>query len=284
MKKKVFALCMCVAMLAVAIVGSSLAYFTDTDSVVNVMVSGNVDIVQNEHMRGEDGALAPFAEQKMLPAVFYDETGSVIPQYDDWKLQTSDTRFKDSATKMLNSIEINMINKENVHNVIDKIISVSNQGSEAAYIRTIVLFEDTVDHKLNSQVATTWSDTDNQSGLQTWVTDEANSFNGGYAVFDIDGTKYTAVVCTYTTALAADTTSDPSLLNMHLDPSATNESFFDNLSDGKYSVIALTQAVQAEGFDNVTDAFLAAFGEVSPENVANWMSDAGYNIGVYKAG
>ena len=35
MKKKVTALCLCVALLAVAVVGASLAYFTDTKSATN---------------------------------------------------------------------------------------------------------------------------------------------------------------------------------------------------------------------------------------------------------
>ena len=44
MKKKIVALSLCVAMLAIAIVGGTLAYFTDTDKVTNTMVIGNVDI------------------------------------------------------------------------------------------------------------------------------------------------------------------------------------------------------------------------------------------------
>lgn len=48
MKKKILALCLCVAMLAIAIVGGTLAYFTDTDTKTNVFTSGNVDIQLNE--------------------------------------------------------------------------------------------------------------------------------------------------------------------------------------------------------------------------------------------
>ena len=35
MKKKITALCLCVALLAVAVVGASLAYFTDTKTATN---------------------------------------------------------------------------------------------------------------------------------------------------------------------------------------------------------------------------------------------------------
>ena len=44
MKKKIFALMLCVALLAVAVVGGTLAYFTDTDDAKNVFTVGNVDI------------------------------------------------------------------------------------------------------------------------------------------------------------------------------------------------------------------------------------------------
>ena len=44
MKKKITALCLCAAMLAIAIVGASLAYFTDTKEATNTFTVGNVKI------------------------------------------------------------------------------------------------------------------------------------------------------------------------------------------------------------------------------------------------
>lgn len=48
MKKKILAMTLCVAMLAVAVIGGTLAYFTDTDDAENVFTVGNVDIVLTE--------------------------------------------------------------------------------------------------------------------------------------------------------------------------------------------------------------------------------------------
>ena len=50
MKKKITALCLCVALLAVAVVGASLAYFTDTKSEKNTFTVGNVkiDLIEQE--------------------------------------------------------------------------------------------------------------------------------------------------------------------------------------------------------------------------------------------
>ena len=44
MKKKITAIFLCVALVAIAIVGASLAYFTDTDSATNTFTVGNVKI------------------------------------------------------------------------------------------------------------------------------------------------------------------------------------------------------------------------------------------------
>lgn len=48
MKKKILALVLCVALAAVAIVGGTLAYFTDTDDKTNTFTMGKVDITLTE--------------------------------------------------------------------------------------------------------------------------------------------------------------------------------------------------------------------------------------------
>ena len=64
MKNKILAIVLCVAMLAIAIVGGTMAYFTDTDADVNVMSLGNIKIVQNETDRNGD---AYVDGQKLFP-------------------------------------------------------------------------------------------------------------------------------------------------------------------------------------------------------------------------
>lgn len=64
MKKKIVALCLCVALLAVAVIGGTLAYFTDTATATNTFTSGKVDITLSE--TDHDGS--PFVSgQKLLP-------------------------------------------------------------------------------------------------------------------------------------------------------------------------------------------------------------------------
>ena len=47
-KKKILALCLIVCLLATAVVGGTLAYFTDSDEAKNTFTVGNVDIVLTE--------------------------------------------------------------------------------------------------------------------------------------------------------------------------------------------------------------------------------------------
>jgi predicted ribosomally synthesized peptide with SipW-like signal peptide len=48
MKKKIFAIVLCVAMLAIAVIGGTMAYFTDTDAQTNTFTAGKVDISLDE--------------------------------------------------------------------------------------------------------------------------------------------------------------------------------------------------------------------------------------------
>ena len=59
MKKKITAIFLCVALVAIAIVGASLAYFTDTKSATNTFTVGNVkiDLIESKfHREGNDNS------------------------------------------------------------------------------------------------------------------------------------------------------------------------------------------------------------------------------------
>ncbi len=59
MKKKLTAIFLCVALVAIAIVGASLAYFTDTKSATNTFTVGNVkiDLIESKfHREGNDNS------------------------------------------------------------------------------------------------------------------------------------------------------------------------------------------------------------------------------------
>ena len=58
MKKKITAIFLCVALVAIAIVGASLAYFTDTDQATNTFTVGNVkiDLIESRYHRQGSGS------------------------------------------------------------------------------------------------------------------------------------------------------------------------------------------------------------------------------------
>ena len=64
MKKKIVALCLCVALAVVAIGGATLAYFTDTDAKTNTFTVGKVDITLNETFDAENAKLLPGSQTK----------------------------------------------------------------------------------------------------------------------------------------------------------------------------------------------------------------------------
>ena len=86
MKKKITALCLCVALLAVAVVGASLAYFTDTKSATNTFTVGNVkiDLIESRfHRTGSDnsGDSADYGNDSTVPSTI---DGFVKESYDSY--------------------------------------------------------------------------------------------------------------------------------------------------------------------------------------------------------
>ena len=64
MKKKLTAIFLCVALVAIAVVGASLAYFTDTDDATNTFAVGNVTIKLIEEERDGNGGKKDFEQNK----------------------------------------------------------------------------------------------------------------------------------------------------------------------------------------------------------------------------
>lgn len=72
MKKKIVALCLCVALAVVAIGGATLAYFTDTDEAKNTFTVGNVEIKLDEtNVDDPQGDRVQENSYKLIPGVSY---------------------------------------------------------------------------------------------------------------------------------------------------------------------------------------------------------------------
>ena len=232
MKKKLTASVLCLALLLIMLLGSTLAWFTDESGTTNTMTVGNVKIQQNE----TDASGAAFVQnQHMYPAVIKTLTGGKI------------------ATEA-NDLWVDA----HINNEITKIVTVENIGSEAAYVRTLFAFE------MKKVGDDQWVDpigTDvilNHTGIEpTGIT------------ITVDSTKYAVYVCKYADALDKGETSDSSLRQFYLASHVGNE-FFDQVG-AQYDILVLSQAVQKAGFDTAADAFNAAL-PLNVDNLTAWFT------------
>lgn len=237
-KKKIISLCLVVCLLATAI-GGTLAYFTDTEAVKNVMTMGNVDIEQIEQERSPAGGLQPYTQnQTLLPMGGY-----------DWE-----------------EVNVNGDSISVLADALDKIVTVKNNGNSDAYVRTIVALEA---GKSEDEAKSMWyknlAVSDNSDGTQV-ICEDNNLF------VQIGDTWFVIVVYTYGDAIAAGTESVPSLTGVGLYPETTKEDVA-NL-EGDYEVLVVSQAVQASDMgDDAGAALDKAFGDVDATNVAEWFKD-----------
>ena len=89
-KKKILSLCLIVCLLATAVVGGTLAYFTDTDAQKNVFTAGNVKIDLYENFTNNNGGIAT-----MVPAVIYNDdeiVEKIEGDYNDYEVKNSVTK------------------------------------------------------------------------------------------------------------------------------------------------------------------------------------------------
>lgn len=255
MKKKIFALMLCVAMLAIAVVGGTMAYFTDTETVKNTMTTGKVDISQLEQQRDDSGNLVAFTQKKpLLPAVYAGEINE-------------------------DNIVQNGYFNPAVKNAVDKIITVKNEAAtgavnQDAYVRTIIAFETGTEYEAN----TTNVLRDGKEIFKAYIGTLGDFELLERGTITIDDVQYVLAVKVYKDALEPQEVTTPSLKQIFMSPQANNEVAI--LFGNEYSILAVSQATQTAGFDSAAEALNAAFGIVDGEGkvddatIASWLTGA----------
>ena len=259
MKKKITALFLCVALAAIAIVGASLAYFTDTDNETNTFAVGNVKIDLIEQERGENG-LQPFTQDKKLSPI----VGSAQGEKDELGMPTA-------------------------KNYVDKMVTVRNTGSEKAYIRAYFAIPAALDdgyETFNAGANILHGNFGNKIVDGTVYTTFGAEWNwmhdGKWNYFEttMDGVNYNVYFADYYQPVAANETTEQLICGVYLDKNVDMKDgkYIDtrypnadlSILEGtvKYPVFAV--AVQAEGFDTAAAAMDAAFGA----NYDPWGGDA----------
>lgn len=228
MKKKITAIVLVIAMIAIAVAGGTLAYFTDTDAAQNVMTTGKVDISQLEQQRDDEGNLVDFVQKKpLMPMV--------------------DTRADGDP------VVVNGYFNDKMNNVVDKIITVKNEAeadaiNQDAYVRTIIAFETNTEYEAGTDNVLR----DGKAIFDTYIGTLGDFELLERGTITVDGVEYVLAVKVYEEALAPQEVSAPSLKQVFMAPTANNEVAL--LFGNEYTILAVSQATQTAGFESVLDA------------------------------
>lgn len=270
MKKKITALCLCVALLAVAVVGASLAYFTDTDNATNTFTVGNVkiDLIESKfHREGNDNS-----GDTSIPDPT--QTASGMKYVTDGHKAFTDAEIKaDAETYMADYLAVkgkNMVPGRGVA----KCPYVVNTGANDAYIRIRVMVpsaanNDFVDVKDGGVITNQWCTTsmlcgEFQSGAQTgWPVIEKGVVK--------NGVTYDVYTFTRTEPLKAGAMTEWNVWNfIGVDKTATSADIQKALDAGAITVVGTdgaqvmalnvlveADAIQADGFADAAAAWAA---------------------------
>ena len=287
MKKKVL-LIASMALIATLSVKSTVAYLqSQTETIVNTMEMGNVSIKQLEYERvvDENGnwvlagdeedqygyypeKLQEYTQNKALfPAVFTD--GDI--KWDDRngsQAPNGETSHQQSWGQ-IGAPGSNQLFDDSVKNVIDKFVFVENDGKNDAYVRTWIAYEQ------GDILADDYLKTVQMNVNGNWW--KTVLYENDVMIKDEDGNEHKYTVFCYefkgsdsshTGILEPNTITRPSLLQVYMKPTATNEDVkaIDANGNGKFDILVLSQAVQTAGFSDAETALNAAFGEPIAEN------------------
>ena len=267
MKKKLTAIFLCVALVAIAVVGASLAYFTDTKSATNTFTVGNVKINLIEsrfHREGNDNS-----GDKDIPDPTHKVTADDGMEYvTTGHTMFTDDEIKEDAAKYSDYIGekgSNMVPGRN----FAKCPYVVNTGANDAYVRIRVMaphdYEGSYRGFINAMFcssATSSGEFQHGANGVNWPVIEENGYT------DENGLKYDVLTFTRIEPLKAGAMTEWNVINYvgiganvtSADiQTAVEKGFIKVLEDGTMTVNVLVQAdaIQAEGFADAKAAFAA---------------------------
>ena len=267
MKKKVTALCLCVALLAVAVVGASLAYFTDTKSATNTFTVGNVkiDLIESRfHREGNDNS-----GDTSIP----DPTHKVVADDGMKYVTTGHTMFTNDEIKADAAQYSDYIGKHGSNMVpgrnFAKCPYVINTGANDAYIRIRVMIPHDGDVDNGGIINAMFCSTATSSGEfqqgangENWPVVEANGYT------DENGLKYDVYTFTRTEPLKAGAMTEWNVWNfVGIGKNVTNADIEKAIENGvitrtetgalSLNVLVQADAIQSEGFANAAAAWAA---------------------------
>lgn len=270
MKKKITAIFLCVALVAIAIVGASLAYFTDTKSATNTFTVGNVkiELLESQYHRVNAGKGNAVGQTEPLMGGYlwaadvdmqgtpentpnYTTSGEVWDgqYFSDAQIEADAKTYKDGYFAEHSQ---NMVPGANVR----KNPYVKNTGASDAYIRIRTLIPVSLFDVIDSGPSY-WTTTAMNEGQVT--SNAVNTYNtsGATAVKQVerDGIMYYEYDFTFVKAVKPGELTFWNVWgNIAINKDATAE---DLANVESFDVIFEADAIQADGFADAAAAFAA---------------------------
>lgn len=254
-KKTILMAAIAVMLVAVLVVGGTLAYFTDTKSATNTFTMGNVSIDLKEQQKGLNG-LEPFEQNKQLVPGKSNDGNAVS------KIVTVTNTSKDNAAWVWVELKIPAYLVSNEYP--------TNESKNALHWNSYGCFN--VEYNSGNYWKLATSDgivnTDHNVTDPKMVAVGDGLWNDYKFVGRVteNGTEYVVIRTTMAKTLPAGKTSLPCLAQVYMDWRVTmsaNGSMY-NLPDGRtistelpWNVIVTAYAIQADGFNTVDEAVAA---------------------------
>ncbi len=274
MKKKLTAIFLCVALVAIAVVGASLAYFTDTDEATNTFTVGNVkiDLIESRfHREGNDnsGDLSIPDPTQTANGMKYVTDGHKA--FTDDEIKTDAETY---ATEYLAVKGENMVPGRGVA----KCPYVVNTGANDAYIRIRVMVPSAANNDFvgvheGGVITNQWCSTSFISG--EFIDAKGGGWDNAPAIernVEKDGMKYDVYTFTRTEPLKAGAMTEWNVWNfIGINKDATSADVQKAIEAGAITatetdggaktmtlnVLVEADAIQAEGFENAAAAWAA---------------------------
>lgn len=241
MKKKILSLCLVLCLAATAIVGGTLAYFTDTDEETNEFTTGNIDITLKENFDEDNAKLLPGNQNAVTKEVSINlEEGSEDAYvWYEWLIPAA-LDSTDGSTGTNNIVHVNSLGRTwDTYRENDKYWA-------DGQIEALPL-EETWDHDANVEL-------DALVGPEGFIGTET-----------IEGVIYNKYVVLYHGKLSAgdETTTAMSKVYMDKNVDYTDGNYTINGKTIEYdftkgvNIIVRAYGIQAAGFDDVYAAYTA---------------------------
>ncbi len=279
MKKKITAIVLCVAMLAIAIAGSTLAYFTDEKAATNVITVGSVsaELYESKYHRGATGN----SYLKM--------TGQPEPLDDATIVKDSETYHTDylanatlmpfdlkSSHRVQSMFEECTVAKnayvQNTSKTNDCFVMVRYLIPEDIAPYLDIFYTDTQfiagDDEILNADARTLDNTDTYEPIYTHVNSTGANFADQVKADPVDG-YYAATFIYMERLLPGEFTLYSPISKVTLIPSVTEQTIEDlDLDNRQFEIEVEAYVIQADGFYNALEAFEAYFAQAEEDRPA----------------